>query len=503
MWLRDRLNTGHFKEAAHCCMICLRALNSFHDYSCCIDLSSKLLDIQQIISQKLDSNLFCLCEDFQPEEYLKLMSAYNSLGKGEAAVDKIALNFVQRIREISRKTIFEHYPNILNMYSSKDLEGIISHISDSSEDTSEILVLITKSLCDQYCGMIFSYSDISLYHDLLPEQILNEHFLSRTLLFRKFVQGKVLIWRETEKILNSLLSSHTYDNFPHEIVINIVEIVIIYLFVGTSFCKCSINYLNDTIKSLSVKYFANYNNLRMDDLKLFLETESWELCPLPANFSLDQLPEFSFLCNPMPSVSHCVYKSQSNCNLFDLTNLESRDHLLYLLRKVGLQSVSSEDNLIKPFLEFNAPISRNVSQAVILTANTTLITLKNIGRYVQFMISLPTIALELFQYICLLYKFYLSVTNLYFADLRSFIPESTSAELQGIDVHDIYYSTELHEALTQICTELNSINCGKYCQFIRNILKKLTCFVCLPNQITHLLGLTLSSGDMFPLKFRF
>ena len=469
MWLRDRLNSGHFKEAAHCCMICLRSLNSFHNYSCCIDLSSKLLDIQQTITQKLDSNLFVLCADFQPKEYLNLMAAYNSLGKGEAAVDKIALNYVQRVREITKKTLFEHYSNLLKKFPSKDLDGIISHISDSSKDCSaHIFILTIKSLCDRYCGIIFSFSDISLYHDLLPERMLREHFVSRTLLCGKFYQGKVLIWRETEKILNSLLSSYKYENIPYEILIYIVEIVIIYIYVGTSFCKCSINYLHETIKSLSSNYFENYHNLRMDDLKLFLETESWELCPLPANFSLDQFPEFSFLYNSLSSVSHCIYGSNSISNVFDLTSLESRGQLLHLIHKVGLESVSSEDSLIfKHLPEFNSPASsRNVSQTILLTANTTLITLKNIGRYVQFMISLPMIALELFQFICLLYKFYLSVTNLYFADLRSFTPDSASTEIHGLDVHEMYYSAELNEALSQIYSELNLFNCGRYSHFI-------------------------------------
>ena len=466
MWLRERLNSGHYKEAAHCCMICLRALNSFHNYSCCIDLSSKLLDIQQTITQNLDAILYNLCENFQPDKYLNLMAAYNSLGKGEAAIDKIALNFVQRIRDVSKKALYQHYPDILNSFPSKDLESVISRISESSiVDSAHLLVLSIKFLCTQYCELIFSYSDISLYHDLLSDQMINAQFVSRKLLGQKIHQGRVLIWRETEKILNSLLVIHKYDSFPYEILIHTVEIVILYHYVGTSFCNCSINNLLETIKTLSLNYFENYNNLRMDDLKLFLENESWELCPLPANFSLAQFSEFSFLNNSVSSIYHSIYGSKSTYNVFDLSSLESRSQLLHQMHNVGLESVNSGDShIFKPLLEFNATTPHNVTQTFLLTANTTLITLKNIGRYVQFMISLPTIALELFQFICLLYKFYFSVTNLYFADLRSFTSEAAPTEIHGIDVHDMSYSTELNEALSQIYTELSLFNCGEYCR---------------------------------------
>ncbi|KAI6658191.1 coiled-coil domain-containing protein [Oopsacas minuta] len=325
LWLKERLNTGHYKEAAHCCMIFLRALNSFHNYSCCIDLSSKLLDIQQVITSKLDANLVDLCENFEPGKYLNLMAAYTLLGKGEAAIDKLALNYVSQIKVLSKEVLRTHY-------------------------------------------------------------------------------GKL----------------------PDE-------------------------YFQDTIRVISLDYFNHYHELRMEDLKLFIENESWELCPLPINFSLGQFTEFSFLSNSNSDSIAFDFDVQ-----FDISNLQSRKSLLNFFHQSGPDSTASQDPLSIDYSIVNETSDSYINNSTyILTANTTLITLKYIGRYIQFMISLPSIALELFHFICQMYKYYFFVTNIYFADLRSFHFEHSIIEIHGMEVHENYYSTKLNTVLSEIESETN------------------------------------------------
>jgi hypothetical protein len=42
----------------------------------------------------------------------------------------------------------------------------------------------------------------------------------------------------------------------------------------------------------SVDYFNMYHQQRMDELKLFVETEAWTLCPLPVGYAIVDMPEF-------------------------------------------------------------------------------------------------------------------------------------------------------------------------------------------------------------------
>lgn len=59
--------------------------------------------------------------------------------------------------------------------------------------------------------------------------------------------------------------------------------------VGEEFCSSKSEDLQESIRKQSVNYFKNYHAQRMDELKIFLENEVWEICPVKASFDLLQL----------------------------------------------------------------------------------------------------------------------------------------------------------------------------------------------------------------------
>ena len=58
---------------------------------------------------------------------------------------------------------------------------------------------------------------------------------------------------------------------------------------GEEFCGSASEGLHDSIRKQSVNYFRNYHRSRMDELRMFLENEGWELCPVKSSFSILQL----------------------------------------------------------------------------------------------------------------------------------------------------------------------------------------------------------------------
>lgn len=78
-----------------------------------------------------------------------------------------------------------------------------------------------------------------------------------------------------------------------------------------SFNKCNCirelgSKLNDTIELINnqaLNFFNDYHKSSMDELRMFLDNESWERLPVKSGFKLVQLKEFSFLRAPSPRLA--------------------------------------------------------------------------------------------------------------------------------------------------------------------------------------------------------
>lgn len=51
-----------------------------------------------------------------------------------------------------------------------------------------------------------------------------------------------------------------------------------------------------------LSYFSHYHASRLDELRIFLEHDGWELCPVKSTFVASQLEEFKYL---RPALNNC------------------------------------------------------------------------------------------------------------------------------------------------------------------------------------------------------
>jgi hypothetical protein len=59
--------------------------------------------------------------------------------------------------------------------------------------------------------------------------------------------------------------------------------------IGEQFCQNDSSILHEAMRRQSVAYFRSYHNGRLEELKMFLENETWQWCPVKSTFHITQL----------------------------------------------------------------------------------------------------------------------------------------------------------------------------------------------------------------------
>jgi len=119
--------------------------------------------------------------------------------------------------------------------------------------------------------------------------------------------------------------------------------------IGEELCGFKSKDLQESIKKQSLSYFSHHHTSRLDELRIFLENDGWELCPVKSNFVATQLLEFRSL---KPSLNNCkAWNSLDSSNLSDSDNSTGIDLQKYLesgssLFTIGLDDSMDEDILI-------------------------------------------------------------------------------------------------------------------------------------------------------------
>uniref|UniRef100_A0AAQ5XUY6 VPS50 EARP/GARPII complex subunit n=1 Tax=Amphiprion ocellaris TaxID=80972 RepID=A0AAQ5XUY6_AMPOC len=294
-------------------------------------------------------------------------------------------------------------------------------------------------------------------------------------------------------ILGTDMSNFKYDDF-----IVVLDVISRLMQVGEEFCGSKSEVLQESIKRQSVNYFKNYHRARLEELRMFLENETWELCPVKSNFNIAQLHEFKFMgqCRS-PSVSpsrqaacstsppqeelslfqqylqegnpfemHIEHKEEETEDVLASNGYESdeleksvyqdydsdsdvpdelkQDYVDEQTGDVPQKSVSRETIRSKKKSDYNL----NKTNAPILT-NTTLNVIRLVGKYMQMMNILKPIAFDVIHCVSQLFDYYLYAVYTFFG--RNDMYESSGLGL---------ISSRLRTTLNRIQESLIDMNAG-------------------------------------------
>ncbi|KAK5638446.1 hypothetical protein RI129_012741 [Pyrocoelia pectoralis] len=290
--LQELLNEENYAGAIELLQECQAAANTYRHFTCVASLTNKLQETLQDTEEKIDKVLAQMCFYFDSIRYGKLQSAYKLLGKTQIAMDHLHMHYSSAIYNTALNIVRVHATSTeLNetgdIGERKPYDKLCLRIEES------MFIPCLVELCKSLFKIVLSYYKLRKWHFNLEDtpDDLEDNF-NMQYVKQKLESGLMKMWHDVQSkvsilLLNGNLASYKFDQF-----VVILGVVHRLMEVGEEFCSSKSDDLQESIRKQTFNYFKNYHVQRLDELRIFLENESWELCPVKPTFDVLQLQEF-------------------------------------------------------------------------------------------------------------------------------------------------------------------------------------------------------------------
>ncbi|XP_006991265.1 syndetin [Peromyscus maniculatus bairdii] len=484
--LSEMLEEEDYPGAIQLCLECQKAASTFKHYSCISELNSKLQDTLEQIEEQLDVALSKICKYFDINHYTKVQQAYRLLGKTQTAMDQLHMHFTQAIHNTVFQVVLGYVElcagNTDTKFQKLQYKDLCTHVTPDS------YIPCLADLCKALWEVMLSYYRTMEWHEKHDSEeettsaSEGSHVLSaeetnfdRGYVKKKLEHGLTRIWQDVQLKVKTYLLGTDLSIFKYDDFIFVLDIVSRLMQVGEEFCGSKSEVLQESIRKQSINYFKNHHRIRLDELRMFLENETWELCPVKSNFSILQLHEFKFLeqsrspsvspsKQPLATSSKPVTLFEQYCsggNPFEIQANHKDEETEDVLASNGYESDEQEksayqeydsdsdvpEELKRDYVDEqtgDVPVksvsretlksrkksdySLNKVNAPILT-NTTLNVIRLVGKYMQMMNILKPIAFDVIHFMSQLFDYYLYAIYTFFG--RNDSLESTGLGLSS------------------------------------------------------------------------
>lgn len=465
-----------YEEAISLILNSRKAAAAHKEYTCIKDLAAKLQDILELTEEKLDSILASICYNFNEKIFCRLRRAYALLGKTQAAMEQLHMHYSSAVNEFAIEAVKPFVSE-----NNKDLK--FQELCQSVPLNNAPACLL--NLCENLFLIMRSYKLLVDWHSKYDTEEITpsnatleiENNVSREYIRQKLKAGLVRIWHDVQAKVSVFLKCTGLEEYPFEKFIQMLGILRKLMQVAEVFCGDKSDILQEFIKTHSVMYIKNYHHGRMEELKLYLENEGWELCPVKTNFTLLDLQEFK------PFKKFFVPILRGEAAVFNTTTISdgtssvhSQDASVYIAKYFSNKTNHTPFEIFRSVNVTNDDIfglepeaepsdgsddepeelkgdyvdeehkSLNHSPAknnTVIVTNTTLSVLRHCGQYLQICRYLPQISLEVIMLMNQLFDYYFCTVHLFFThDL-----EVASSTL---------YSSKLNAALKRISNVIDA-----------------------------------------------
>ncbi|VEN33781.1 unnamed protein product [Callosobruchus maculatus] len=445
---------------------CQKIATKYRHFTCVAALTYKLQETLENTDAQLDRVLAQTCYHFDSDRYNKLQVAYSLLGKSRASmIDNLHVHYITAIYNSSLNVVHS-YVHSLDVLDSTENTGKNPYKVLCQSINQDVFIPCLVHLCQVLFKIVLSYHQLVKWHHNDDNDATTESGtlnVENKMSIQKLDDNLIKIWDDVQRKVSSLLLNADLANYKFDQFVQVLRVVHRLIQVGEEFCQSKSEDLQESIRKQSANYFKNYHAQRMDELKIFLENEMWEICPVKPSFDILQLQEFksfrnsmkTFKLNPQSSPTGPNYSTNSTecCssnhsqdgssivgNYFiryadhgtpfdarlDDTIIEEdilateNDGSGYYSEESEEESEELKKDFVEEFGDENQarPVKdkkdRQHHKAPILT-NTTLSVLRQIGKYIQMSRLLKPIAFQIISCMNQLFDYYLYAVHLFFA----------------------------------------------------------------------------------------
>ena len=468
--LNDLIVEEDYAVAIKLCLECLKIIGSLNRYKCLTDLGVKLNCTIQMTEERLDLALASLCDNFNASHFSKIRKTFSLLGKTHFPYDQLLIHFSSVINKKTLK-IVSNYVNLCvdslddSLASSKQagkersFEEVCSqlssdcflpclidfnkamwhlmvnyrrftsahdtvlHPSDDDKETSSSSILDQSNLDQSTLDhSILDHSNADNESNSQPDSQSDEPELAcdQTLIRQKLKFGLTKIWQEIESKLAILIHNHKLSIYSFDDFISMINIVRRMMRVGCQFAGTERSeQLEAALRTAASEYFYLFHKTKMEEIKVYLETELWELVPMKPDFSIEQLHEFNFL------------KNGSNLKISDDSAEEESDYFGQLhakqtpfdefmkkserVEEMSVESDRGSDQQGEKGISNEMRVSSDPDQPPVIVTASSLNILRILGKYMQIMIIHNQISFDVLLCIFHLFDYYLYGVHVFFA----------------------------------------------------------------------------------------
>ncbi|VDL81783.1 unnamed protein product, partial [Nippostrongylus brasiliensis] len=280
--LRDCIEEGNFPVAIRVCLEAKEAANKYRHFSCVSDLMTKLVGSTNLIESALDSALAAFTIIFDHDRYTLVYSAFTMLNKVEAASKKLVASFMSTITKSSQKIVGDKCKGCHTDPGSAEVtyEDMCKRIS------CEDVVSTVRELGYVMCKILTIYHTILRFHveDDERKRLSNAaDDPSVGIMATQMTSSLGAVFRVAVSRMHSLLCYHDFSALKFDQLLDIVDMA------------NSSDELALSLEKQAIMYFIRYHSERMEELRMFLENECFALCPIPHQFTIFDLQDFTFL----------------------------------------------------------------------------------------------------------------------------------------------------------------------------------------------------------------
>ncbi|XP_076633373.1 vacuolar protein sorting 50 [Colletes latitarsis] len=446
--LQELLNEKNYPRAISLLLECQSAAQTYKHFHCIAALNGKLQDILEQAEEALDIMLSKMCTQFDVTIYTSIQEAYSLLGKTQSAIDQLHMHFTAAIHNTAFAAV--------HSYAGGDTKRQYKQLCQSVP--CENCIACLTELCKSLWTILSSYYLVVNWHNTQENKVKFdpdvkdlEGTFSKEYVKHKLGNSMIRVWHDVEMKISIFLMNADLTYIKFEQFVQVLGIVNRLMEIGEELCGFKSENLQESIRKQSLSYFSHYHASRLDELRIFLENDGWELCPVKSNFVATQLQEFKSL---KPSLNICkVWNSLDNSNVSENDNPMGLEWVQKYLEggvspfSIGLDDTMDEDILVKnednppgyysdesdddipdelkhEYVDDSDHVKTNkkkckLKQSGPMVTNTTLSILRVCGKYLQMSRLLRSIAVTVIQSMIQFYELCFYTVHLFFtSDLQ-------------------------------------------------------------------------------------